>query len=203
MMIFDIQKMEWTREPESCVLEADKIEIVTKPFSDLWQRTYYHFRNDNAPVLQMKTSEKFFSFVVKAEYNYKHRFDQCGVVMYLDSDNWIKGSIECENEHFQHLGSVVTNHGYSDWATTEISPDICSMWYRLSRREDDFCIECSEDGVTFKQMRVCHMWEAKDEIRFGIYACSPEDSSFKAVFTNMEITECKWLAHDGQQPDEE
>jgi len=29
----------------------------------------------------------------------------------------------------------------------------------------------------------------------------PEDSSFKATFTNMELTECKWLAHDGQQPD--
>ena len=40
------------------------------------------------------------------------------------------------------------------------------------------------------------------KIRFGIYACSPEDSSFNAVFTNMELTECKWLAHDGQQPDE-
>ena len=42
-----------------------------------------------------------------------------------------------------------------------------------------------------------------DEIQFGIYACSPEDSSFKATFTNMEITECKWLAHDGQAPDED
>ena len=42
-----------------------------------------------------------------------------------------------------------------------------------------------------------------DEIQFGIYACSPEDSSFKATFTNMELTECKWLAHDGQQPDGE
>ncbi len=52
-------------------------------------------------------------------------------------------------------------------------------------------------------MRICHMWDAKAEIRFGIYACSPEDSSFKAAFTNMEITECKWLAHDGQKPDTE
>ncbi|MCM1499726.1 MAG: DUF1349 domain-containing protein, partial [Clostridium sp.] len=55
----------------------------------------------------------------------------------------------------------------------------------------------------FSQMRVCHMWDAVNEIRFGIYACSPEDSSFKAAFTHMEITECKWLAHDGQQPDKE
>ena len=47
------------------------------------------------------------------------------------------------------------------------------------------------------------MWNGGGTIRLGIYACSPEDSSFKATFTNMEITECKWLAHDGQQPDEE
>ena len=45
------------------------------------------------------------------------------------------------------------------------------MWYRLSRREDDYCIECSEDGITFKQMRICHMWNGNGIIRFGIYAC--------------------------------
>ena len=69
------------------------------------------------------------------------------------------------------------------------------MWYRLSRRESDYRIECSEDGENFKQMRICHMWEGAKEISFGIYACSPEESSFEAVFSNMEITECKWLAH--------
>ena len=52
----------------------------------------------------------------------------------------------------------MTNNGYSDWATTEIDAEIKSMWYRLSRREDDYCIECSEDGIRFKQMRICHMW---------------------------------------------
>ncbi len=108
--------------------------------------------------------------------------------MYLDSDNWLKGSVEFENEEFQHLGSVTTNNGYSDWATTAISADVKTMWYRLSRREDDFCIECSTDGINFSQMRVCHMYAATDEISFGIYACSPEESSFTAVF---------------QQPDEE
>ena len=130
------------------------------------------------------------------------RFDQCGIVMYLDSENWLKGSVEFENEKFQHLGSVATNNGYSDWATTAISADIKTMWYRLSRREDDFCIECSTDGINFSQMRVCHMYAATDEISFGIYACSPEESSFTAIFTDMSITECAWKAHDGQQPDE-
>lgn len=202
-MKFDVDKLEWTRLPEDYTITQDKIEIITKPYTDLWQRTYYHFRNDNAPVLQMSTCEKFFSFVVKTQFaNSNHRFDQCGVVLYLDSENWLKASIEYENNDFQHLGSVVTNNGYSDWATTEISASVKSMWYRLSRRENDFCIECSEDGKIFHQMRICHLFAAQDEIRFGIYACSPEDSSFQAVFTHMELTDCKWLAHDGQAPDE-
>ena len=203
-MHFDVTKLEWTRQPESCVITPDRIEIVTRPHTDLWQRTYYHFRNDNAPVLQMYTEEPFFSFVVKTDFSGSHRrFDQCGIVLYLDSENWLKGSVEYENARFQHLGSVVTNHGYSDWATTEISADIKSMWYRLSRREDDFCIECSEDGSVFRQMRICHMEAASGKIRFGIYACSPEDSSFRAVFTDMALTECMWPAHDGQAPDKD
>ena len=202
-MKIDINKLVWTREPADFLITEDRIEITTGPHTDLWQRTYYHFRNPNAPVLQLSTEEKFFSFTVKTSFDSKHRFDQCGVVMYLDSDNWLKASIEYENEKFQHLGSVVTNSGYSDWATTVIDANIKTMWYRLSRREDDFCIECSQDGINFSQMRICHMHKAQGEISFGIYACSPEESSFTAVFTNMEITECKWLAHQGQKPDKE
>ncbi len=200
----DLSKFEWTRAPKDFSIGDSIIEITTDPGTDLWQRTYYHFRNDNAPALQIKTREKFFSFVVKTDFTQSHhRFDQCGVVMYLDSENWLKGSVEYENEEFQHLGSVATNNGYSDWATTAIPADVKAMWYRLSRREDDFCIECSTDGVHFSQMRVCHMYAANDEVQFGVYACSPEESSFKAIFSDMQITECAWKAHDGQQPDNE
>lgn len=202
-MKFDVNKLKWIREPLEFSITNEKIEIVTKPHTDLWQRTYYHFRNDNAPVLQMSTDDKYFSFVVKTEFDSKHRFDQCGIVMYLDSENWLKASVEYENDKIQHLGSVVTNNGYSDWATVAIDASIKTMWYRFSRREDDFCIESSIDGISFSQMRICHMWHGADGISFGIYACSPEESSFKATFTNMEISECKWLAHDGQKPEEE
>ena len=202
VMILNIGNFKWTRQPESCVIKGDTIEVVTKPGTDLWQRTYYLFRNDNAPVFQMETEEKFFSFVVKTDFTESHhRFDQCGIVMYLDSENWLKGSVEYENEEFQHLGSVVTNNGYSDWATTAIPANVKTMWYRLSRREADYCIECSQDGQNFTQMRVCHMHKGSGKIRFGIYACSPEESSFKAVFTDMKFSECAWKAHDGQQPD--
>ena len=199
----NLKNFEWTRPPKVYAVTENSVEIVTEAHTDLWQRTYYHFRNDSAPVFQLATDEKFFSFVVKTDFADSHqRFDQCGIIMYLDSENWLKASIEYENGEFQHLGSVVTNGGYSDWATTEIPASIKSMWYRFSRRGDDYRIECSTDGVKFSQMRICHMNNGGGKIRFGIYACSPENSSFRAVFTDFKLQECQWQAHDGQPPDE-
>lgn len=199
----DLNKFSWTRVPERAEEKDGKLFVVTSPHTDLWQRTYYHFRNDNAPVFQMQSDEKYFSFTVKTEFtDAKHRFDQCGIVMYLDSENWLKASVEYENERFSHLGSVVTDGGYSDWATTEADNKVRVMWYRLSRREDDYRIECSRDGINFSQMRICHMSKGGGRVSFGIYACSPEDSSFKAVFSDFSLGKCMWAAHDGQQPDE-
>ena len=99
-----INKLKWTREPKQYSINDDRIEIVTQPHTDLWQRTYYHFRNDNAPVLQMETDDKYFSFIVKTNFtDSHHRFDQCGIVMYLDSENWLKASVEYENEEILML----------------------------------------------------------------------------------------------------
>jgi regulation of enolase protein 1 (concanavalin A-like superfamily) len=84
-----------------------------------------------------------------------------------------------------------------------IPADVKVMWYRLSRRESDFRIECSTDGKEFQQMRICHLWEGAGTVRIGIYACSPEDSSFTAEFSGLELTDCAWAAHDGQAPDDE
>ena len=134
----DLAAFQWTREPAAFSIDGQTLTVTTAPHTDLWQRTYYHFRNDNAPVFQIQTKEQYFSFVVKTDFTQSHqRFDQCGIVMYLDSDNWLKGSVEFENEEFQHLGSVATNNGYSDWATTAIPADVKTMWYRFYR-----CARC-------------------------------------------------------------
>lgn len=200
-MKLNAQNMVWTRKPKHCSVSEDTVEITTEPFTDLWQRTYYHFRNDNAPLLQIATKEKYFSFTFKTCFDSKVRFDQSGVILYLDSEHWLKASVEYENSEIQRLGSVVTNRGYSDWSSVDIPAAQKQMWFRLSRREDDFCIENSLDGIRFHQMRICHMFDIEEEIRFGIYACSPEKSSFKASFTDLDISPCKWRAHDGQAPD--
>jgi regulation of enolase protein 1 (concanavalin A-like superfamily) len=192
MFEFNANKAKWFCKPQNYSVEGDRIEIITEPNTDLWQRTYYGFRNDNAHILYITTNERYFSFTVKAEFDSTALFDQCGVVIYQNSENWMKSGIEFHDNNTAWLGSVVTNHGYSDWATTDIGSFVKCMWYRLSRRESDYCLENSFDGINFKQMRIFHLFEGDKEINFGLLACSPSQNSFKAVFTEINITDCLW-----------
>ena len=182
----------WINKPKKFIISKEKIIITTEEKTDFWQRTHYGFRNDNAPAFLFKTDREAFSFTVKTAFNSKKVYDQCGIIIYQNSDNWFKASIEYENEIYQRLGSVVTNNGYSDWATTDIEAGINEMYYRLSRMGKDFCLENSTDGVNFKQMRIFHLFEAENEINIGIYACSPTDSTFDAVFTEINFSDSVW-----------
>ncbi|MCA9836152.1 MAG: DUF1349 domain-containing protein [Trueperaceae bacterium] len=205
----DFSRASWLNQPQIFEILKDRVRLTTEPGTDFWQRSYYGFRNDNAPALLLESAENF-SFTVKVEFQYQSRFDQCGLVIYLDSENWFKAAIEYENASFSRLGSVVTNLGYSDWATTDI-PSTTSISYRLSRRGPDFLLESSANGVNFGQMRIFHLHALggttadmgkrnpplapERALRFGLYACSPLDSSFTASFSDFKLEPSLWQAH--------
>lgn len=195
-MLLNREDAFWKSPPRFAQVDGRSVCIETQPHTDLWQRTYYGFRNDNAPMLLVPVEEKFFSFWARTDFDSRRRFDQCGVCIYQDSDNWLKASVEFEDGEIQRLGSVVTNHGYSDWATVDIPAGQRYMYYRLSRRACDFLIENSLDGVHYSQMRIAHLAEGGGTVNLGVYACSPEDSSFRARFSAIHFTDCRWKNHE-------
>ena len=56
-----------------------------------------------------ETDEKYFSFIVKASFNTSHRFDQCGIIVYLDSENAYKIIINCclAADHHEHTINIL------------------------------------------------------------------------------------------------
>jgi regulation of enolase protein 1 (concanavalin A-like superfamily) len=190
----DLRKFEWMNQPDLFKLENDSLTIITDPETDFWQRTYYGFKNDNGHTF-VTEADGDFTFEVKTEYLAVNQYDQCGIILYQDSENWMKASVEYENKQFARLGSVVTNLGFSDWASTDIPAEVTAMWYRLSRRGQDFCISDSSDGITYQQMRIFHMHHPVNVARIGVYACSPLKSSFKAVFSDFDLGKCIWRDH--------
>ncbi len=208
-MQLDFSTARWLNPPKAHSITPQAVTLTTDPGTDFWQRSYYGFRNDNAHALLLDHAGNF-TFTVKVSFDYQGQFDQCGLVIYIDSDNWFKASVELETPEFSRLGSVVTNLGHSDWATTDIATP-ASMWYRLSRRGPDFLIESSPDGGDFRQMRIFHLHclgETTEEMGkldppqephlpapFGLYACSPTQASFTARFEHWALGPCTWKSH--------
>jgi hypothetical protein len=144
----------WHNQPARYSIDDTEIRITTEPGTDLWQRTYYGFRPDNSPMLVWDESRNV-TVTVRARFTYQELFDQCGIVIYFNEDCWCKASIEYSDHSSADLGSVVTNGGYSDWATQPIAPR-SEIYFRLNRRGPDFSLESSFDGNEYSQMRVFH-----------------------------------------------
>lgn len=202
------EAMTWLNKPKHFSVEDGALTIVTEPETDFWQRSYCGRQNENAPAL-LATIDENFTLSVRVRFDHKARFDQAGIVIYLNKDNWFKASLEYENSYLSRLSSVVTNFGYSDRATTDIA-SINEVWFRLSRRGPDFMVESSLDGKHYQQMRVFHLHMLGETTRemgrvnppppaslpvsVGYYACSPLESSFEARFDEVQLGLCSWAA---------
>ena len=188
----DLTGFVWFNPPGQMDVAPESLEFVTSPDTDFWQRTHYGFRRNNGHALLMPLPADEFSFSIQTEFFYETLYDQAGILLYLDEEHWAKASIEFETESFGNLGSVVTNGGWSDWATTPIPTDVNRMAYRISRRGSDFLFECAPDGDDYQPMRVFHLLGDVAAAKVGLYACSPSESRFKARFTEPTLTASQW-----------
>jgi hypothetical protein len=180
-----LQGFSWSNEPGWWRL-ADALELRTEPDTDFWQRTHYGFQHDNGHFFGKTVAGDFelrahFWFAPTAQY------DQCGLMGRVDAEHWIKCSTEYETPTLSRLGSVVTNGGYSDWATQDVSSGQ-SCWYALKRHGPDFSLAWSNDGRVWQQMRITHLHHCPEQVRVGLYACSPTGAGFECRVDNLELS---------------
>jgi regulation of enolase protein 1 (concanavalin A-like superfamily) len=179
------ERFRWLHEPPNWQL-ADTLAFTTAPDTDYWQRTHYGFRRDNGHCFYVPVSGNFvLSARLRSAPN--AQYDQCGLLVRADGDTWAKCSAEFETPSHSRLGSVVTNHGYSDWATQDVSGAVTDLRYRLRREGDDVFIDWSEEGVEWRQMRVAHLHDCSAELLVGVYACSPTGPGFACTVSDLVI----------------
>ena len=180
-----LQNFTWLNEPTTWSLD-EVLEITTEPDTDYWQRTHYGFQRDNGHFFY---TDQVGDFEVRAHFSFSPsaQYDQCGLMGRVDADHWIKCSTEYETPQFSRLGSVVTNLGYSDWATQDISSEITQLWYSLRRQGSDFTIAWSEDGDDWRQMRLTHLHRCPDKVQLGLYACTPQGTGFRCRVHDIQI----------------
>jgi len=182
----------WLNEPHAVAFERGLV-VTTKAGTDFWQRTHYGFRRDDGHALLAATSDDF-SLETWVEYSPRAKYDQCGLMVRLDAENWIKASVEYEDANLSRLGCVVTNLGFSDWSTQDVASAVRAIGHRISRRGSDFLVEWSSDGDHWHQSRVAHLHGLPPggEAQIGIYACSPLGDRFECRFAYVDIRDGDW-----------
>ncbi len=162
----------WMNKP-NFTFSSEKLTVTTSDETDFWQRTHYGFSRDNGHAM-LSSIPGNFRITVKTVFNYISQYDQCGIFLRIDGLNWIKVAAEREDSERSRLGSVITNLGYSDWATSDIDSQISELWYRVDCKDNDFVIESSPDGTIWTQMRIAHLHSRQRPLNAGIFACSPK-----------------------------
>ncbi|MCC5929547.1 MAG: DUF1349 domain-containing protein [Cyclobacteriaceae bacterium] len=186
-MIQDLNAFKWFCEPARWQLLEGNLEMYTNANTDFWQRTHYGFQNDNAHFLHTNLAGDF-EMQVRVHAYPVNKYDQAGLYVRIDADNWIKTSVEFIEEDLSYLGAVVTNLGYSDWSTQKFTTGPEGVDYKIVRDGADFEIYArAAEASDFQMIRICHLHKPALEIMAGLYACSPTDAGMKVFFNKFQI----------------
>lgn len=179
-----LEKMNWFNEPSSWQISGNSLIMDVTPKSDYWRISHYGFTVDDAPFYFAEYGGEF-EAKIKISGDYKARFDQAGLMIRLDHENYIKTGIEFVDGKY-NLSTVVT-HSTSDWSVITLPRPVSSLWIKAVRRLDAVEIFYSFDDKEYILMR--NAWlQANHPVRIGMFAASPDGDGFRATFSDFTVT---------------
>lgn len=179
-----LEKMNWFNEPAQWSIKGNTLEMDVTPKSDYWRISHYGFTVDDAPFYYAEYGGEF-EAKVKISGRYKARFDQAGLMIRLDHENYIKTGIEFVDGKY-NLSTVVT-HTTSDWSVISLPQPVDFIWIKAVRRLDAVEIFYSFDDKDWIMMR--NAWvEANHPVKIGMFAACPDGDGFKAAFSDFKVT---------------
>ena len=179
-----LERMQWFNEPESWSIKNNKLTMQVAPQSDYWRISHYGFTVDDAPFLYTTRGGEF-EVKVKISGDYKVRFDQAGLMLRADKENYIKAGIEFVDGKY-NISCVVTHHT-SDWSVITLDKSIDFIWIKAVRRLDAVEIFYSFDDKNYTMMRNCHLAD-NTPVMVGLMAACPDGKGFEARFESFKIT---------------
>lgn len=178
-----LDRMQWFNEPENWSVKNDVLTMDVTPQSDYWRISHYGFTVDDAPFLYTLRGGEF-EVKVKISGEYKVRFDQAGLMLRIDEENYIKTGIEYVDGKY-NLSAVVT-HKTSDWSVITLDKPVDYIWIKAVRRLDAVEIFYSFDDKEYVMMRNCWLQD-NTPVMVGMMAACPDGNGFKAKFEHFQI----------------
>ena len=190
-----LEKLQWFNEPEKWEIKNNSLQMFVTPQSDYWRISHYGFTVDDAPFCYGVYGGEF-EVKVKITGDYKERFDQAGLMLRVDKENYIKTGIEFVDGKY-NISSVVT-HKTSDWSMISLDKSLPYIWIKAVRKLDAVEIYYSFDDTNYQLMRNAYLQD-NTPVMVGLMGASPDGKGFLAKFENFSVKHLpdqrrlKWL----------
>lgn len=185
----------WLNPPPQ-VRETEKdILVTTGENTDFWRLTSYGFIHDNGHALLTELSDgKAVEATFKALLD--AQFDQAGLMIHMDTKNWIKAGVEF-SDGVPQLGAVVT-HDKSDWSVAPVpswNDGSTPVTVRASRRGNAITIRARLGNSPWQFVRLTPI-DSNATITAGPMACSPTRAGLQVRFTKFALGPADSALHD-------
>lgn len=183
MQVQPLTQGEWLNEPEAVKVSGSSLLVTAKANSDFWRTTSYGFVHDSGHAM-LNDFPQDSAVELTWRLNYREQFDQAGLMVWADEDNWTKAGIEFADGSPQ-LGAVVTKV-MSDWSVAPV-PDWMDklVQLRVSRSGDALTIraKCEDD---WKLVRLSPLDPSLDW-KVGLHVASPSRAGLTVEFVELKV----------------
>jgi uncharacterized protein len=178
-------RCKWTNEPAQWKLSPAGLAVVTDNATDFWSRTHYGFTRHSGHLFGFTTTAGF-TASLRVRGSYESLYDQAGLMVLIDDENWIKAGVEISDGEAM-LSSVLTV-GLSDWATGAFPGDASDFWLRVTVDKNVLRLQVSVDGKRWPLVRLCPFPPSTHYV-VGPMCCTPEREGLSVLFSDFTVEE--------------
>ena len=179
-----IARMTWLNEPASWKRTEGQIRARSRAKTDFWRTTFYGYVTDNGHFFNLSVPGDF-TFQARIAGEYAAQYDQAGLMVRVDAENWIKCGTEFVDGAPQ--GSVVFTRTYSDWSSVRSLATTKPLWWRVVRKRDSLEVLYSLDGRDFVSVRLGYLVPAA-AAQVGVMCAAPEGTGFDSTFDGLSLS---------------
>ncbi|WP_314148075.1 DUF1349 domain-containing protein [uncultured Leifsonia sp.] len=171
----------WTTAPADAREDGDGLLVAAVEGSDAWRTTAYGFVHDTEHAL-LAPLEPGTAMEVTFTGDFSAEFDQAGMFVRVDDENWTKAGVEFADGALQ-LGAVVT-HRFSDWSVAPV-PDWAGrpITVRVSRAGDAIVVRARAGEEPFRLVRIAHL-APEAAATAGPMVCAPSRAGLTVRFAS-------------------
>lgn len=174
--------MVWKYQPALSLIRENQIIMETEPFSGL-------LSNGLKPAAEIVFAVKNeFSFSVCMQNTFSMSFDECGITLYNQHKRILMMAMTAHDDLSDQMRCTVFHEKQGDICMRDLGKRLNKIYFQIVCRSNMIKVQYSFVGGLYKDLR--KFWLNKPgDMQISLYACSPLNNSFDAVFSEIHLEE--------------